>query len=378
MSHLIVDGIDTVYTPDTEAHRSTWHGLQTVVQAASIAADGSNVPNVFCPIVQCGLKPDYATEVCTVSEDLQDEMNLDDYKLIIADCTKGLSGKVHPLYVPKKGYVIHQNKALFSSMVQAASAVLGENGFEIATVGTLGGYSQFFISIALKGKEAFNVGTLKNGANDVFNQYFNLNSSHNGLIASNCMLSTVRVVCMNTVKMSISDAEMTGRLSVIKHTLNSEQLVTAATFETNLKAWVNQSEALRVQLVALKAQAMSAEKFQAFATGIFTNEGSDKLSTVSFNRVTELASLFARGKGNSGETAFDGLNAFTEFFTTGNGVGNKKNVSANKRVATANFGRGNDWKLEALRVISHEETLAETIARGEILLNDYNLASSAN
>lgn len=370
MSHLIVEGIDKVFTPDSDIWRETWHGLQTVVQGR-IVLDGSNIQEAFCPIVQCGLKPDYTGQICTVPIDCQDEtsVQLQDFKLIMADCSKGFSGKIHPLYVPKKGYVIHQNKSLFDSMVSAAQTVLGDK-FEIVTVGTLGGYSQFFMSIAIQGIESFEIGKLGNGHPDKYRQFFNLNSSHNGLIASNCMLSMVRMVCMNTVQMSISDATERGTLSVIKHSLNSEALITPVTFEKNLSAWINQTKSFQDNLQALKAQTMSLEQFQAFTAGVFTNEGSDSLSTISFNRIADLTGLFQRGKGNEGKTRYDALNAFTEYFTNGNGVGKRDNVSANKRLATANFGKGNDWKITAMQTVCDPELFSATLKRGEILYAD--------
>ncbi len=93
MSHLIVEGIDQVLTPAGNQWEKTWHGLQTPV-VNGISKDGSNVPNVFCPIVQCGLKPDYSGTICTIPEDSQDDttVQLADYKLILADCSAGLSG----------------------------------------------------------------------------------------------------------------------------------------------------------------------------------------------------------------------------------------------------------------------------------------------
>ncbi len=254
-------------------------------------------------------------------------------------------------------------------MVQAATTVLGD-GFEIVTVGTLGGYSQFFLSIAIKGQNAFSIGKLADKkTDDVWSKFFNLNSSHNGLIGSNCMLSTVRIVCMNTVQASINDAETQGTVSTIKHTLNSEALVTPATFEANLTAWLKQSESFQDKLKALKAQKMTVDKFKAFTAGVFTNEGSDELSTNSYNRVEEMVALFQRGQGNNGATRYDALNAFTEFFTSGNGVGNPERVKANKRLATANFGKGNDWKLEAMRALTGED-FAKVCKRGETLYED--------
>lgn len=378
MSHLIIKGIDVVYTPQGNKWERVWHNLQTPV-ANGIALDGSNTPFTQCPIVQCGLKPDFDAAICDVPADLRDEMNLGEFKLILADCRNGLSGKVHPLHVPKKGYAIHQNSKLRQCTVAAAQAVLGTDGFEIVTEFVLGGYSQYGLSIAIKGNDSFNVGTLANGANDSWDKFFNLNSSHNGLIASSRLLSTIRSVCFNAVLMSIADAENRGTRSIIKHTPNSEEFITPQIFEADLRQWIAQSDRFQALLAATKAQSMTVDEFKAFASGVFTNSASDELSTNSFNRVEDMVPVFQKGDGNTGSTRYDAINAFTQYFTSGNGTGNPKNVSANKRLAMANFGRGNDWKQDAIRVATDETLFADCVKRGTILYSDKSaVVNSAN
>jgi hypothetical protein len=343
-----------------------WHNLQTVVNG-QIARDGSNIPEVFAPIHQCGMKPDFEAEISTIEDkELASAMgvSLSDYKLIIADCRKGKSGKVLPLHIPKKDYVIHQNKNLFDCMVKSAIQVLGNDGFEIVTVGTLGSYSQFFVSLAIKGSETFNVGTLPGKGKDEWKQFYNLNSSHNGLIASMRGLSYVRMVCFNTVNMAQRDMEANGTHAKIKHTKNSTDLITPEVFETDLNYWLNESKAFQALLNYAKGQKMTLDGFKSFASGVFTNEDSSDLSTTSFNRVTTMLPLFQRGTGggNSGSSLYDALQAFTDW-----GTNSQRGDNIRKHIATANFGRANEWKLEAIRVASNETLLAETMARGERL-----------
>lgn len=370
--HLIIDNIDRVYTPAGNQWEKTWHGLETPVQGG-ILPDGSNCPDVFCPIVECGVKADFESEVSSVPEEMQEEtgISLKNWKLILADCRQGLSGKVLPLHVPKKGYKIHQNKQLFDCMVNAAKQVLGDNGFEIVTLGTLGGYSQFFMSIAVKGQETFTIGNLADGkTKDTWNRFFNLNSSHNGMIASNRSLSVIRQVCWNTVNASITEASENGTITAIKHSLNSEELITPQVFARDLEMWIAQGEMFQKLLAATKKQQMTEDKFKSFAAGVFTNDGSDKLSTNSFNRISDMLPLFHKGMGNNGKTRYDGINAFTEYFSSGEGTGNPLKVKLNKRIATANFGRANEWKLEAMRVATTPEEFTATVKRGEMLYED--------
>lgn len=366
MSHMIIEGIDSVLTPDSIQWRETWHHKNECVKG-KIALDGSNVETCFNPIVSIPMNPQFPAEF-VIDEETQKEIN--GWQVICSDCRKGKSGKIHPLHVPRSSYAIHDNRLLFDCMVSAAKEVLGENDFEIVTVGTLGGYSQFFMSIAIKGQDSFTI-----GSNDIWNKFFNLISSHNGLVASSMMLSMIRIVCMNTVMSSIRDSENSGTNQRIEHSKNSLKLVTPETFEANLKQWIADSDSYRVTLENLKTQSMNLDGFRSFSAGVFTEEKSDKVSTTTFNRIVELESLFVRGKGNNGVSRYDALNAFTEYFTSGNGAGKQSRA---KKLARANFGRGNDWKNEAFRILSDETEFTEASRRGERLLHDRALLAKVN
>ena len=364
MAHMIEEGVDLVFTPQGETWEKTWHGLQTAVKGG-IKRDGSNIEKAFCPIIELPVTVS-APKGMKITPEMKEQMS--DWKMIVADCSKGESKNMQFLHVPKAGYKIHQNKALFDCMVKSATTVLGADGFEIVTVGTLGGYSQFFVSIAVKGEQTFNVGNLDGGKKDVWNKFFNLNSSHNGLIASSRHLSTIRMVCMNTVRFSVENAETAGTISDIKHTANSGELVTPKAFEADLKAWLDQSKAFEAALVRIKAEKMDVDQFKHYAAGLFTNEKSDNLSTHSYNRIEDMIPLFQRGMGNTGKTRYDGVNAVTEYFTH---EANKDGDSTlPKRVAMANFGRGNDWKQDAITLATNDELFANAIKRGKTLYAD--------
>ena len=373
MSHQIIKGIDTVYTPNAKKWAATWHGLETMTEEDKISFDGSNIPNVLNPMIECGLNPTLP-EGMEINSELQTE--LDSWKLIAADCREGLSGKIHPVHIPREGYAIHQNSRMFECMVQSAKTVLGAEGFEIVTAGTLDGYRQFFVSISIKGKDTFNVGNLSNGIADNYQTFFNLLSSHNGVHASQFMQSYVRMVCMNTVQAAIKDSNTNGTNQKVKHTKNSEENITPESFAESLQQWTSDNESYKYQLLALKAEPMNLAQFKSFSAGVLSEEKSDKLSTNSANRIDEMESLFVKGQGNSGESRYDALNAFTEFFTSGNGVGKKS--TASQKVARANFGRGADWKNEAFRVLTDAEEFKKSSERGEMLLHDRDLLKAAS
>ena len=367
MSHLIIKPYDTVYCPEAGAFAVTWHGEQENV-AGNISLDGSNIPRVLQPVEQCGFKPDFSADCSTIPAELASELGenpFTNWKVILADL-RGNGNGVIPIHVAKSGYTVHQNSVLFNSMVKSAIEVLGKENFEVATVGTLGAYSQFFVSIAIKGA----LGEFTVGEHDKWNNYFNLISSHNSLVASMTMLSVIRMVCMNTVQMAISESTESGDQSVVKHTVNSITDITPKAFESNLRLWISRKSEFSALMNSLKSAKMGLEEFRHFASGVFTRQDSDQLSTNSFNRISDLSTAFSKGMGNSGESRYDALNAFTQEFSSGKSLGDKSRVSNAKRVASANFGRGNDWKLEAIRCLSSEETYQETVTRGEMHYQD--------
>jgi hypothetical protein len=364
---MINEQIDTVYTPNQEKWERLWHGKQTVIEDKLIAVDGSNIPHVFNPIMEVPMNPQFPDDF-ELNEDTQEEV--DKWKVICADCREGKSGKIHPLHVPKKGYQIHDNKLLFDCMTKAATEVLGDNNFELVTVGTLGGYTQFFMSIAIKGQETFTVGD-----DDIWSKYFNLISSHNSVVSSSFMLSMIRMVCMNTVQAAIAESEKNDTNQKIRHSKESLSQITPKAFEKTLKSWIDNAEIYKNQLTMLKSQTMDLNQFRAFSAGVFTEAKSDMISTTSYNRVTEMENLFVRGIGNKGINRYDALNAWTEYFTSGNGAGK---VGGAKKLARANFGKGNDWKREAFRVLTDEKEFKIANERGNRLMNDRALMVGAN
>ena len=294
------------------------------------------------------------------------EENLESWKIIAADLRDNpKSQKIVPLHVPKKGYQIHQNENLFDSMVKACDDVLGNSGYEIKTAGTLGGFKSFIVSIQLKEHQSFSI-----GKNDKHDQFFNLTSSHDGSLASAIMLSFVRIVCQNTAQFSLQDSQTNGTQQKIKHSQNS--IITPEWIEENLNQWLIQSREYKKTLEALKSEKMDLEGFRIFASGLFSDEKSDKLSTQAWNRIGEMESLFIRGKGNSGESQFDAYNAFTEYFTHVDG----RNGDKAKRIAKGSFGRGGDWKRECFRALSDRKNLQALLKRGEILLGDRRMVEA--
>lgn len=371
MAHNKTDK-DTIYVPvlaEFPEFGTTWHKLETPI-LGEIARDGSNVPDSLQPIVECGVRPDYTSELTTLDDEAQEALGdngLNGIKVILADQRKTGRG-IYPMCSVKESYTVHQNATLFASMITAADIVLGANGYVIASIGTLGAYAHFFMSLFIKGESKMDVS--QSGLNDVWQVFACLNSSHNQTVPSALYQSATRPVCANTIKFGHDDAIDNNTYASIKHTKNSSELITAENFAQYLAKWQGQKEKMVRDIRAMQATPMSLDGFRSFAAGMFSNDRSDKLATTSFNRIEDMDTLFLRGKGNRGVSAYDALNAVTEYFTHGRGVGGAM-VKESKRLASASFGRGAEWKQEALAILTNEERIKETMERGQRLYAEY-------
>lgn len=367
MSHLIME-TDSCYVPQIAEFpelSQTWHGLQVPpVGGGRILADGSNIPNALCRVIEGKLNPtfDIAGDV-TVTPEMAAELKLDGYKILAM--VRG--NKILPLHVPKDGYKVYQNGQAFSDIVAACSEVVGKDGFEIAAAITMGNGKMFSVSLLIKDHARFNIGKLANGKPDSHLQYFTLCNSHNGMLAKAIYLSMIRGICANTVNAGLAAGDDNGTVLYGKHTANSELRFNSQAMAEALKVWLDRSKAFQATLAMLKDTPMKESEFQAFVSGLFTNAKTDELSHNSFYRIEEMTPIFNGGMGNRGASRYDAFNAITQFFTHGS---KDSSVTAAKRVSMANFGRGNDWKNEAFRIFGDAELYAETVKRGAILLDD--------
>ena len=116
---------DTIYVPNTDEFKETWHGLQTVCNG-EIKLDCSNVPLVFPNIIESRFQlrdVDNGRLINDAMDEDEEKENspLNGWKMILAEHPQGLI----PLHVPKAGYQIHQNKDLADSTIQSAIKEIG-------------------------------------------------------------------------------------------------------------------------------------------------------------------------------------------------------------------------------------------------------------
>jgi hypothetical protein len=266
-------------------------------------------------------------------------VELEDYKALIADLRGlGMAENMVPLHVPKAGYKVISNEEIFDAAVEAIKDV----DAKITSIMTLENRKKFALSVNL-GDDVMKV----NG--DEIHAHLNFVSSHDGTMNLKAYDSTIRIVCMNTLRWSLEAAGQVG--FTIRHTKN------AAIALENLPELVNAILTGRIQfkevMEYLASCKVDSNEALAMAAGYFCLEsGSPKLSTRSLNTATAIVDLFANGKGNNGKTLYDLANGATEYWTSGDGVGRNANDIA--KSYKAEFGMAADHKSRFVELLADE------------------------
>lgn len=136
----------------------------------------------------------------------------------------------------------------------------------------------------------------------------------------------VRVVCANTERMAVKGSPLVSR---IPHRGDMKARYEAA--RTALELAYEHVGVIHEENQSLADRPVDLKGFVDFSTALFLDldgereevetkvaqwfvEASDRSKTILRNKVTEVAQLFRRGIGNEGASAYDTLNAITEYF----------------------------------------------------------------
>lgn len=214
----------------------------------------------------------------------------------------------------------------------------------------------------------------RSGAVNHHHAFVNLMLGHNGHTGLNLMPTDIRVECANTLGFAESDAERKNLIFRIPHRGDVEAKLSLAI--KALEIMETESEERRRVLQELAQTAMTTDDFVDFATSVFLGldgdpleieeavakfyeTASDRSKTMMENRVAKVASLFLQGMGNEGDSAYDAVNAWTEYFDHFDIDAVKSKVSrgvqAAKAVTSSWVGAGAErkalvWKRLAMRV----------------------------
>lgn len=207
---------------------------------------------------------------------------------------------------------------------------------EIVTSGSVRNRSCTFVTIRIPEHEGFVIDGRE------FKTYM---SALNGFAKNSPFTfsnSNTCVCCANTYDAVLSDVSGAFRFAVyhkknMRDIIKEVQKLIPAAFDTSIKQHDEFSQHLK-HFSAFPISLEDCEKVFAWFIGTETAEG---ITTRSANIIERLKTLFLRGKGNKGETAFDLFQACTEFYTH-ESAGESEDPT--KQFETSMLGAGNAKK----------------------------------
>jgi hypothetical protein len=254
------------------------------------------------------------------------------------------------LHIPKNSYTIIDNRALWEAAEKAIKGI----GAKVTCIGTLRGCKTFFISIQL----AEDGGQFKVN-NDVYSANLNLVTSHDGTMAAQVFDSTVRIVCMNTLRWSLQSK---GALNFMAYHTSGASLAMERLGDLANDALAGRA-VFRSNMEYLASVPCDADTAELLALGFFvTQTGEVKQSKRCQNAAAEISLLFSRGDGNLGRSLYDALNGFTQYYTSGSGTGKKG--SREDKAFKANFGAAADHKSMFANMLLSPDTVARLTEKG--------------
>jgi len=346
MSHGIIAPIDNIIS----TLGAEWHGLAIVKPVIDDAVASPFLFDIFeAPIVA-----NVTGSTAPVS--------MSAHKALIANLgavRPDLNGQPQhyvPLHIPKKSYQQISNREVWTVMSEAIRGVSAT----VTCIGTLEGAKKFFISVKLAEDDGkFTV----NG--DEYRANLNFVTSHDGTLGMCAYDSFVRIVCMNTLRASLTE-DAKGNLEFkVYHSKGAQSAM------KNLGGLINQvltgRARFRSNMEYLAGVPCTTDDARLIAFGYFAQE-SDKplISKRAENSANEIARLFLRGKGNNGRSLYDMLNGATEFWTSGDGTGKK--ADAGTKAYKAEFGDASEHKQAFANLLLSPEKVNELKEAGRLAL----------
>lgn len=211
--------------------------------------------------------------------------------------------------------------------------LVGESGFSLETAGTLFGGKRFW-ALASVGEGAVVVG------DDQVKPYLLLSTSADGTLATTAKFETVRVVCNNTLSMALRskdkrDVSVSHKVAFDHEAVKQQLGLVHGSFAEFMRAARDLSGK---RVVPALASTMTERLLVESKT--VTKE--DVQSASGYKRIME---LFAHGKGNHGQTAWDWLNGVTQWVDH-----EQRAKSDSHRIANAWYGKGDALKTQALEL----------------------------
>ena len=207
-------------------------------------------------------------------------------------------------------------------------------GFTLDTAGTLFGGKRFW-ALASIGESA-----IITGQDDLVNGYLLLSSSADGTLATTAKFTTVRVVCNNTLSMSLSRKEAKEISISHRSDYDGARIKQALGVATGaFHSFISASRDLASRGVSrTQAESMTASLLR-------DNAGTTRDDVTKSKAYNSILSLFEHGQGNNGETAWDWVNGVTEYVDHV-----QRGKSVDHKVVNSWYGKGDQMKTAALEL----------------------------
>jgi phage/plasmid-like protein (TIGR03299 family) len=264
---------------------------------------------------------------------------------IFRDDTNGFLGAVGDQYTAIQNEYAFQ---FVDSLLEADQ----EHGAHYESAGALGAGERIWCLARVNGEIEIA------GTDDKHETYLLFTTSHDGSASATCKLTTVRVVCQNTLSMALSGA---GAYLRVKHTREAQTRMDAARrLMTGATAQLRDLEAKLNELAHRKVSKASFTDIMKKLYGDWEEKAADGQSVKRIeNKISEVAELYrSNDKGAIPEikgTAYNLLNAVTEYtdhYSAFRQTNGRKDMEGTQiRAENALFGTGATLKENALEVI---------------------------
>lgn len=256
-----------------------------------------------------------------------------------------------PIALNGKNYQIIQNDVFWSEFMNACSKVAGK----VSYVGSVGGGAKTFATFEPAGGEW----TASNG--DKFTGNINAVNGHDGLTAFELGASTVRIVCQNTLQLYLANRK---RLAKVYHTKNASKMLidmreavdTMFDAQAKMRDDIERLGNININVDTMRGLALCVVSKDVKPDDLLKSDG---FSTRTLNQANEITNLFIKGRGNSGQNAFDALNAFTEYYTHGSKESNRDKADV---FASSEFGTYAKTKADVYNRLTNPERFAQSVA----------------
>lgn len=284
---------------------------------------------------------------------------------LAVDGVFGENAFVH-LHTPKNSYKVIPNREVWN----AAKAAIAGIDAKIERVFTLENLTKFGVSIEIGERE---IGVKRfNGTTDKTRCKLNLITSHDGQYACEGYDSLIRIVCMNTLRWSREAAGSVG--FKVYHTKNASDAMVK--FPELLNAILTGRVRFKDQMEYFDSIHLTKDEALYLALNFIDSQkvGTKKgsylpLNTQNLNAAESIQELFLKGLGNFGQTSLDLLNGVTEYYTSGDGTGQKADKL--DKAYKADFGKAAEHKEAFVNFLMKVSgNVAEAVEKGRKLYVD--------